>query len=72
MLLAQGEADTTVLPALTAALDRKLCAIGQKVDFRTYPGVGHIPLVSAAEPDAMSWVGDRFAGKPASSNCPPS
>jgi pimeloyl-ACP methyl ester carboxylesterase len=71
LLLAQGEADTTVPPPLTAALDRQFCAIGQQVEYKTYPGIEHIPLVRAAEPDVMAWVADRFAGKPAGSTCPP-
>lgn len=70
MLIAQGEADTTVPPALTAALYEKYRAIGQQVEFKTYPGVEHIPLVTAAQPDVLAWVADRFAGKPASPNAP--
>jgi pimeloyl-ACP methyl ester carboxylesterase len=72
MLLVQGPADTTIPPALVAALDTKLCGLGQTVDFRTYPGVGHNPVVEAADPDAMAWVTHRFARKPATSNCPSS
>jgi pimeloyl-ACP methyl ester carboxylesterase len=68
-LLLQGGGDTVVEPILTAELDTLLCRIGQTVDFRIYPGVEHVQLVPTAAPDVAAWVADRFAGKPASSNC---
>jgi pimeloyl-ACP methyl ester carboxylesterase len=70
-LLLQGEADTVVAPPLTAELATALCALGQTVDFRTYPGIEHTELVPAATADVLGWLGDRFAGRPASGNCVP-
>jgi dienelactone hydrolase len=69
MLLVQGLADTTIPPALTEALNAKLCGLGQSVDFRTYPGVQHNEAPEASATDVLAWVGDRFAGRPASSTC---
>jgi pimeloyl-ACP methyl ester carboxylesterase len=69
MLIAQGKADKTIPPALTEQLDQHLCAIGQQVDFRTYPGVSHDGIPAASQRDVLAWVDARFAGEPAPSNC---
>jgi pimeloyl-ACP methyl ester carboxylesterase len=69
MLIAQGKADKTIPPALTAQLDQHLCAIGQRVDFRTYPGVSHDGIPAASQRDVLAWVDARFAGEPAPDNC---
>jgi pimeloyl-ACP methyl ester carboxylesterase len=69
MLIAQGKADKTIPPALTAQLDQHLCAIGQRVDFRTYPGVSHNGIPTASQRDVLAWADARFAGEPAPSNC---
>jgi pimeloyl-ACP methyl ester carboxylesterase len=69
LFLAQGTGDKVVAPQLTAALDQHLCQLGETVDFATYPGVEHVPLVGAAKPDVLAWVAERFAGTPATSNC---
>jgi pimeloyl-ACP methyl ester carboxylesterase len=71
MLLAQGLADQTIPPALTAQLDRQLCSLGQPVDFRTYPGVTHNRITFASRADVLAWIKARFAGKPSPGNCPP-
>jgi len=39
---------------------------------QTYPGRGHVSLVAAGSPavtDLFAWTADRFAGRPASSDC---
>jgi pimeloyl-ACP methyl ester carboxylesterase len=69
LLLAQGTGDKVVAPQLTTALDQHLCALGATVDYATYPGVEHVPLVGAAKSDVLAWVGARFAGTPPTSNC---
>ena len=47
MLLATGDADTTVKPRNTRALAEKLRAAGAEVVVRTYPGVGHVGILLA-------------------------
>ncbi len=72
LLVAQGAADTLVEPAVQAAYVRGRCEAGQPVDYRTYPGRGHVQLVepdSPAVPDLLSWTAARFEGAPARSNC---
>jgi pimeloyl-ACP methyl ester carboxylesterase len=49
VLVAQGLADTTVLPALTNQLDEELRARRNKVRYLTYPEVDHGGIVAAAD-----------------------
>ncbi len=70
LLIVQGAADTIVDPAVTKQLVRKLCQNGEQVDLRLYPGVGHIATGHDAAPAVVAWIADRFAGKPAPTNCP--
>jgi len=60
ILLAQGLADTTVFPPLTAMLNSELVGKGDSVDYQTFPGVGHgeIPLV--AEDQVMAFFEQRL------------
>jgi pimeloyl-ACP methyl ester carboxylesterase len=64
VLLLQGEADTTVLPAVTNALDAQLNALGDSVEYDTFPGVTHIGIINAGAADATSWLAQRFADLP--------
>jgi uncharacterized membrane protein HdeD (DUF308 family) len=73
LLIAQGQADTLVLPSVQAQYVRQRCAAGQKLDYLTYPGRDHVGLVAADSPliaALISWTQDRLAGKPAPDNCP--
>ncbi|GGT71915.1 lipase family protein [Actinomadura citrea] len=45
------------------------CKLGVPVTWKTWDGVGHITLVYRGNEDAMAFLADRFAGKPATSNC---
>jgi alpha-beta hydrolase superfamily lysophospholipase len=69
VLILHGSADTTIPKASSDALDAQLCAGGTTVRYSVYPGLEHWPLVPAAMNDALEWVGARFAGQPAASNC---
>ena len=44
----------------------KLCRVGSQVAFDLVPGVGHAFIARDA---AVDWIGGRFAGAPAPSNC---
>ncbi|MBV9282405.1 MAG: alpha/beta fold hydrolase [Chloroflexi bacterium] len=68
ILISQGGADQLVLPAVTAAYVRRLCRMGEKVEYRVYPGVGHDAGAESA-PDVVAWLANRFAGKPPPSTC---
>lgn len=69
LFIAQGSTDTTIPQTSTDALDKLLCANGATVRYDVYTGLSHRPIVPAALNDAMEWVGARFAGRPAPSNC---
>lgn len=69
VFLAQGAADTLVLPRVTQDYRARLCRAGSRVEFELVPGVGHLSIAKDAAPAAIDWIGDRFAGEPAPSNC---
>jgi len=71
-LLAQGLSDALVLPDVQRAFAERLCAAGQPLDFRTYPGRDHVGLVaddSPLIPELLRWTQDRLAGVPARGGC---
>jgi acetyl esterase/lipase len=73
VLLGQGATDGLVLPAVQEAYVRGLCAAGNAVDYRLYPGQDHVSIVGPASPfvaDLIAWTADRFAGRPAAAACP--
>jgi predicted esterase len=69
VLLLQGTTDTTVPKTSSDALDKALCANGATVRYEVYQGLGHRPVVPASANDALAWIGARFAGSAAPSNC---
>lgn len=72
LLLAQGAADTLVVPSAQNAYVKARCDAGYRLDYRTYQGRDHVPLVepdSPLIPELLQWTADRFAGKPAKYTC---
>lgn len=63
-----GKADEFIPLAQDIDLKRYYCANGGKVQFDLYPSE-HIVTQFQAAPKVLSWMGDRFAGKPAPSSC---
>jgi pimeloyl-ACP methyl ester carboxylesterase len=63
VFLAQGTADTTVFPFFTDQLNGELDDLGDKVDYKTYPGVNHGAIVAAAENDALDFFEQRLPAK---------
>jgi uncharacterized membrane protein HdeD (DUF308 family)/acetyl esterase/lipase len=71
-LIAQGDEDRLVLPNVQRAFAARLCAEGQPVEFRAYPGLDHVPLVQPGSPlipYLLNWTAARFRGAPAPDNC---
>ncbi|MGI8826658.1 MAG: lipase family protein [Chloroflexota bacterium] len=68
VLISQGDADLLVHPPVTAAFVKHLCAMGEKVEYRVYPGVVHDAGAQSAS-NVAAWIADRFAGKIPPSNC---
>jgi hypothetical protein len=74
LLVAQGEADVLVLPAVQARWVARRCAAGQAIDYRSYAGRDHLSLVAPDAPfvaDLVRWTEDRFAGRAAAAHCTP-
>jgi alpha-beta hydrolase superfamily lysophospholipase len=72
LLIAQGLADDLVRPDVQARFVRKLCAAGEELDYRTYPGRDHLSVVAPDSPltrDLVQWTLDRFDKAPMSANC---
>jgi uncharacterized membrane protein HdeD (DUF308 family)/alpha-beta hydrolase superfamily lysophospholipase len=72
VFLAQGEADPLILPAMQATYVKQRCALGGALEYRIYPGLDHVGLVTGDSPlipDLLSWTQGRFDGKTAPSDC---
>lgn len=69
IFIAQGEADTLVIPSTTAQFVQRLCAQGENVSFRTLPGIGHGPAAYAALPEALPWLISVAEGRTPTGTC---
>ena len=69
VFIAQGTADKVVDPPITVNFVGRLCARGNPVNFVEYANVDHDHIAKDSAGKALAWMGDRFAGKPAPSNC---
>lgn len=65
ILIAQGANDPIVSPAVQAEFVAKLCAAGDAVEYRLYPGIGHLTIAHDTWPAMVQWIADR----PASTTC---
>ena len=68
-MVMQGDADVTVFPANTDDLTKQLCARGNVVAYRTFPGADHNTPMTTGATQAQEWIGARFAGKKAGNDC---
>ncbi|WP_045006627.1 MULTISPECIES: alpha/beta fold hydrolase [unclassified Bradyrhizobium] len=69
LFLAQGSTDNIVRPETTRAYMQRQCEAGGKVAMMSVPGVGHGFVARDSAEAAVSWMMDRFAGRPAPSDC---
>lgn len=67
--IAQGSADTLVLPQVTADYVRALCGRDRAVSFLTVPGVDHGLIAEKSASQAVNWMEGRFKGDRAPGNC---
>lgn len=63
ILMLQGTADTTVFPIFTDLLDDELVALGNRVTYTKYPGVGHGEIPFSAEDEAMAFIERRLPAR---------
>lgn len=70
VLLAQGDADQLVLPAITRAYAQRLCHAGSRVEYLELAGVGHGFIGADSASRAVDWITDRFDHLRAPDDCP--
>ncbi len=69
ILIAQGDSDQVIAPAVQAQFAARLCAVGNAVEYRIYPGIGHLTIAHDTEAEMVDWIGERFAGAAVQSTC---
>jgi acetyl esterase/lipase len=69
VFLAQGSTDGLVRPAVTRAYMQRLCRAGSRVSMLVMPNVNHGFAGRDSAGAAVGWMADRFAGRPAPSDC---
>lgn len=69
LLIIHGEADEQIPPIASALLMKRLCAQGETVERRTYPGMRHAEVIVPSFDPMLTWMDDRVAGKPATNGC---
>ena len=71
MLVIQGEADAAVpFPVTTAAVSRT-CELypDSALEYATFAGVDHVPVLFASQRLWLDWIGARFAGQEVAKGC---
>ncbi len=69
VFLAQGMADTTVLPSVTARFMDHLCQSGTAVRFVGKEDVTHVYIALDSAREAVAWMAERFDGREAPNDC---
>jgi hypothetical protein len=69
VLVAQGTADTVVLPWPNAIVQKEWCRAGSTISVLWMGGIGHIAAATTAGPMVVPWIADRFAGRSAQRTC---
>ena len=69
VFIAQGTADMIVRPAITRRFANHLCLQGTRVHMIALEGVSHSYAGDDSALAAVRWMSNRFAGRPAPSNC---
>lgn len=69
MLIAQNPKDDLVAPAVTLAHARALCRSGARLRYVAISGSGHATSGRDSAAATLGWIADRFAGRPAPSDC---
>jgi alpha-beta hydrolase superfamily lysophospholipase len=69
VFLAQGSGDHLVRPQVTLDYMKRLCEGGSEVRMLVMPNVSHGMAGHDSADAAAAWIADRFAGRPAPSDC---
>ena len=65
----QGGEDVIVAPGVTEAFVARLCRYNRNVRYIVTAGGDHVSAGKTTAPDAVAWIGDRFAGRRPPSDC---
>ena len=71
MLVLQGQSDMNISPdTTTQAVDAtRLAHPDSQIQYHTWEGITHIPVLYASQQVWLGWIADRFAGKPVAAGC---
>jgi dipeptidyl aminopeptidase/acylaminoacyl peptidase len=69
VFIAQGTIDDVVRPGITALYAGGVCAQGTAVRYLVLPDESHFFIAFRSADEAVAWMADRFAGKPAPDDC---
>jgi hypothetical protein len=70
LLIVQGTADPVYPSNIVDQYVRRACGLGDTVDYRTFPDIGHAITITSA-PQVLRWITDRLASRPAANTCHP-
>jgi alpha-beta hydrolase superfamily lysophospholipase len=68
-LILQGESDRIVHAAVTLNFVRSACRNGAKIKYESFKAKGHGGVAKASIGPAVSWINDRFKGRPVPVSC---
>jgi alpha-beta hydrolase superfamily lysophospholipase len=69
VFIAQGEADELVKPAATTQYVNTVCARGEHVAYKQYPGANHGSIARVAMADVLVFLAGALNGAPAAGAC---
>ena len=69
VFIAQGTIDDVVRPGITALYAGGVCGHGTAVRYLVLPDESHFFIAFRSADEAVAWMDDRFAGKPAPDDC---
>ena len=69
MLITQNPKDDLVAPSVTRGHAKALCRSGARLRYISISGSGHATSAKDSATETLAWIGDRFAGRAAPSNC---
>lgn len=69
LMIVQGGKDDLVAPAVTRDFVRQACRAGRRVRFLELPATDHVSVARASVRETLDWIGARFAGERAPTDC---
>jgi pimeloyl-ACP methyl ester carboxylesterase len=69
LMIVQGGRDQVVAPEVTRSYAQQACRAGARLRYVDLPGEDHVSATRASVRQALDWIGARFAGERAPSDC---